>query len=920
MITKTLTVRYSPHALREVRAWYIPGSNPADWLDEVTRWDVPHATVRLLPVPRSPSDRQPMGAVVTLKDAMPCDVSQRCVPFGRIGDQLFLPVDGWLEPDVSDAELRGLLPEGYTYVWHPASGLIAFEPSDVLRISDLLTVQSASSCRWDRAQPGVAISRRLVSLAPEATLTIETILEEGQDDIGSEKDLLPDLPPSPKEPESGPFSSVSRHGKRVLASMVRWFTRRVPATSNEPTWINRLEQWAEKHLANFCSQLNAARHREILRLLHLLQTDPDRGLRYALPLGGDAHRGLASPAGRLAERDVNFNLRRLGGGQSADHWDLSADYHYQLTVRYRELANREMHLGRYRRAAYIFAELLADYDAAAGALVEGRHWREAAVLYRQRLNRPMDAARCLEQGGLWTEAIALYDELGEFEKAGDLHVKLGQPDDARKQYRKAVARHRSGGDLLSAARLLEEKLDAVDEAIDVLTLGWPDSRQAAQCVRGVFRMFARHGRHDTSAAWIDRFRRQRGSLARELVVVDVLADTAEKYPDRSVQTQAADCTRAIVSRQLPAASESDGRRLLSAVRRLVPEDRLLGRDCQRYLQPRPVSRKPRAARPRARRKSPTLVHTIQLPGRDISWKKATWCGETIFVAGRSYDKLILARCSWRQADAPGKTWSMVPRLSESPIILAVHPQNDNFVLVHVVGGPVLTTEHVFPPTDECPKTASSGAIRGMSRDVVAAARTAHGITWLVESRARRLTLVAVGPRGEQVSTETVPMPEPTRQFAHVPSMIPVPLHARGETVFVGIVNQMLTFDQAKPPLAVELGQCITSLVGSAPGTRTRVAATFPRGGTVVWDNFEHGHAEAFARDMPYPVACFNRGGYLIAAGEDRCEVYRTRSGRLQLHAEMTYDGSKPIAVLSAPRIDQFGIVSEAGEIAVYAIP
>ena len=97
-----------------------------------------------------------------------------------------------------------------------------------------------------------------------------------------------------------------------------------------------------------------------------------------------------------------------------------------------ELAGREMRLGRYRRAAYIYAHLLGDFTNAAAALVAGKHWREAAVLYRDKLKRPEMAAKCLEQGGLWAEAIEFYEQLGDFEKVGDLYAQLEQPEEAEK--------------------------------------------------------------------------------------------------------------------------------------------------------------------------------------------------------------------------------------------------------------------------------------------------------------------------------------------------------------------------------------------------------------------------------------------------------------------------------------------------------
>ena len=43
---------------------------------------------------------------------------------------------------------------------------------------------------------------------------------------------------------------------------------------------------------------------------------------------------------------------------------MNADVLAALRARYRDLANREIRQGRYRRAAYLFAEAIADYDRA----------------------------------------------------------------------------------------------------------------------------------------------------------------------------------------------------------------------------------------------------------------------------------------------------------------------------------------------------------------------------------------------------------------------------------------------------------------------------------------------------------------------------------------------------------------------------
>ena len=57
---------------------------------------------------------------------------------------------------------------------------------------------------------------------------------------------------------------------------------------------------------------------------------------------GDAARGIAPPSTQLAARDVDFRFGSSSG--PADYWGIPPETLYQLTARYRELAEREIHL------------------------------------------------------------------------------------------------------------------------------------------------------------------------------------------------------------------------------------------------------------------------------------------------------------------------------------------------------------------------------------------------------------------------------------------------------------------------------------------------------------------------------------------------------------------------------------------------
>src|SRR6266542_3274513 len=242
MISRPLRIRYAGaparagRPLRETAAWFISSSDPRDWLDEVVRWEVSQTELRLRAVPVSRQDLRPRGVLVTVSAAATPKVSLRCLPYGKVAGRLFLPVEAWLDPDVSEQELSRLLGAA-EYVLHPATGLVGFEPGDLLRVADLLRVPSASGRTWDRAHPGIGFARRLTALAPEEMPTVEVVLEQGRGDIGSASGSLDELPPAPDESKGGLAGSAGQGLRRMLARMVQWLAGKVPEKSERPTWI-----------------------------------------------------------------------------------------------------------------------------------------------------------------------------------------------------------------------------------------------------------------------------------------------------------------------------------------------------------------------------------------------------------------------------------------------------------------------------------------------------------------------------------------------------------------------------------------------------------------------------------------------------------------------------------------------------------
>jgi tetratricopeptide (TPR) repeat protein len=913
----SLRIKYSAVPQRSPVAWLVPGETADAWLAELAAWNTPLASARLYALPRSVTDPRSCGVLVVGASPPAAGRRPRVFAYGLAGEQIYVPIDARIDPPVSDRELSALV-DNTPHVWHPQAGLMALPPESALRVSDLLALPPEAAATWDAAVPGVALNGRLLSIEPDAAFDVQQVLEQGRDDIGGEAQHWDELPPSANEPPAGAASEAGRSLEKQLARLVQWITQKLPHTAPTRTWVNDLEDWARRRLAQIAESLEAARNREILRLLDLLKNKPEEGLRFALPMGdGGAHRGLAEPSDRLMPRNVDFNLNQLGGGRPADFWNLPPPYRQQLLARYRELANREIALGRHRRAAYIFATLLGDLKSAAATLADGGHWREAAVLYDQRLGQPLEAARCLRQGGLWAEAIALYERLGQHEIVGDLHQQLEQPQEAAAAWGRAVEAHLAADDRLAAAKILELKLAQPDDAYQRLVEAWPHSRQADKCLAEAFELCARQAWHPRAATLVAGLP-ARTPLGRVPALIDRLALEARNYPEPDVRIQAADQTRVVAAGRLASAGADDVQRIVQAVGRLVPEDLLLARDGQRFVRQR--------SRPRPRlipaRPAGTLVvqRELRLPGLD--WRAAVSIDGGLVAAGYRDNHVVLFRAAWSDGalDEPaGRPWFVEPRQAGATILLAAHPSDWSPLVTHVLGNDHLSNLRVFAADDRFPKAMTAGSHRGLSAASVGMAYGSRDALYVADFHPDGALVVNAYLSADAQMLGLLALDLKSLIPAAEELIAPLPLLVREQTLYLGAGQYLCIQGQQQGTDTLELPQRIEQLAASAPHTRPRLAIGMAEGGSLLWGETVGAKQTPFASGMPRPKIAFTRGGWLIAAGEHDLEVYRTGNGQLQLHARETNRVGEPLAVLSTRYMDQFAVVGSGGHVVLLGI-
>ena len=917
MIQKTITFQFNHKPQRSVAGWFLQGENPSDWLEEICRWDVSHIDLRFLPVPQSKTNRQPMGVLIRAEEESLQQVCKNGLPYGLVESCLFLPVEATVQPHVTKQEWSQLLSDEYIYVWHPASGLIALDAKEELSIADLLTASSTEENKWNHAIPGMAISSRLRSLVLIHPPDLASLFGAEQKEIGSEAKDIDQLPKNPDESMLSGMSHLLGYPAKWLAKGLLWGTSHSPATSDKETWINSVEKFAMRLLGPMNSFNQSNRDREINRLLHLLETDPDKGLRFALPMGGEGnHRGRAPASDWLSQQNVDFSLGNMQGGYAADAWDISYENQMKLLEQYRELANREIQLGRHRRAAYIFAHLLGDNHAAVQTLVAGHQWRDAAILYQEKLNQPKEAAQCLEQGGLWTEAIALYEELENFEKIGDIQRELNRPEEATAAYRTAVEKIHSNDCYVEAARILEEKLNATDEAIMELEVGLYDTSQTKECMENLFDLLAVHGRHEHAIARIEDMQERNLPLSNKILLAEFLTKTTADYPDRNVRTTAENSTRVVVSRNIDRANSQQKRQLLNSLQKLVPADKLLLRDTQRFLkQVKQVH--PSVARPSG--KDPFLVRTIRfLPSGQ--WGKAVSDGTSIYVTRYIQQILMVRRARWDGViDDHIIKWKVEPDVEKSPILLLPDYQPHGHLLTHIIGSGTVLQGKSFTRDDDFANAVGLSGLVGMSPQVVGAANGIDGSTWLLEIRNNELTVIAMSRQGSLLSTNVIPLHN-VPPFSETSFIYPLPMVMRCGKIYIAMGSRLVIINVQQKLRFEEYHRQITSMITSAPNTPLRIALTFDQGGILLWNNSGEVTSCSFAYDMDNLVVCFNRKGYLFVAGSGRCEVYKTEHSKLEIIANFPLQSAgNPIAIMASHDQNQFGLFNADGELSVFQI-
>jgi tetratricopeptide (TPR) repeat protein len=296
----------------------------------------------------------------------------------------------------------------------------------------------------------------------------EDVVADGGDGIGTE---------DPRPDDASMSEKVAGHAQYGMG-------RAFQKLGNALNWggLARMgERWMESALESvprisekiFGDQEAALR--DLLRRFR--DGDIEGALKRALPMGeSGSQRGRPAENAILPTHNLGYSLGNIlnwGSRSGASIWFGGLDVQQELYREYRKAAESAVARGDWKRAAFIYGKLLADWREAAAVLARGGLNHDAAILYRDKLGDPLKAAHCFEAAGEFDEALAIYDRLRDHERAGDLLRRLGEEDAAVERYLQAAdLMIERGKGHLAGGEFIQRKTGRVDLAETYFAAGW----------------------------------------------------------------------------------------------------------------------------------------------------------------------------------------------------------------------------------------------------------------------------------------------------------------------------------------------------------------------------------------------------------------------------------------------------------------
>lgn len=881
-----LKLKYNEHATHSTAGAFIRGSSPREWLAAISEWNVDAQQLQCFIVSKNNDPQKAAGLFVIFKSRPPA-LSSLAHAYALFGSKLFIPVDAELSPQVGNDELKSILIWDYQ-VMHPVLGCTGFDKSNEVQLADMIQFPQPQTGHWNYAEEGLQPAPRLRQVNIHQP-TPEEVFEDVKDEVNSK-----DINEIPKEEKDTPLSraldSLARGGLKGGLFLAGGIIKMFGSPSNSDGALNKLANKMQDKLKD----LEAKRNRELQRLMKMFDEDTDEALRYAIPLNSPyLGRGEeSSPGWQLMRNPLDFNLGRLGGGSGPVSYWAADEYYFKLRQKYQDAAEKAIAAKNYKKAAYVYAHLLHDFHAAAGALEQGGYYREAAALYKDHLKNIPAAAECLERGGLFLEAIKLYEALQKHEKAGDLYTALGQEEEAYQHYNTCVKDAVSAKDFIEAARLSKDKIKNASGAKNFLLKGWNDAKQPEACLIRYFKIV--EGEDSKSLAQSVRSFYAQQPAAKRSSFLNVLLSLKKNNREQQFENASKDIAYEIISEQVSQGTTAS----LAVLKNFVGGDQLIAADCNRYIS--------------------TNKSKIRVPQsgvgfklyKDVKWLQVIPWRRQFLVAGLQHTGLCIARVNWNNK-RDYHLWN-APIVSGSQITFAPDADHSNQLVLHAPAA-LLNSRSIEPDHDfldyihvVCPSWLPKGLIGlAAGRNGISIVHTQRNITY-ISHHAKEDHVKA----SNELTMEGKPLFIPLDAIDKSQEMI---FRDGFYYLYVGTRLMRIT-----PEGAVEMYSFdapIRMLAATDHHTRLKIAVHTDSGCMLLFPgatDIKVGN-DYFATDMDVKDMKFIPDSKLLVAGGKLVEVYAAKSSSPKSICSIE-TRSNVIGVLAGPERNQIVIVEEDGKV------
>jgi len=441
----------------------------------------------------------------------------------QIANRLIIPEKSDVYPTLTPFDLKHLFQEK-TFVFHPEIGLFQLEApidwKDHLDTQAIVNLDPIAPTPYAWTTPTIHSFR--IEATPIEELKAEMINVPQQEET---RDKPLNFQEKLKYKLYQQFFNIEEDtdGERVTLK---------PNASNLEKLAQQLglgdENTKESMMQDF-RDLHNRNKKELEKLMDLLKKNPEEALRYAIPLDETGYdRGLMNGQFKMTDRGIDLSLfGQLQFGGAGAGIDLGDDY-FRLRTQYINAAQALVDKGEYEKAAFVYMRLLKEYHQAAEILRKGGLYEKAALVYLEYAKDELKAAACYEEAQIYNKAIELYQKNEQFEKVGDLYIRLNKRKKANQAYQKVVDQYLVQSRYLQASFLSRDKMQDLPQTQVILLEGWRKHIDAFNCLNNYL-----NNLEDPKEVWsqIEILHGQEVNQKNEKIFLDVLKYEFKKHPD-----------------------------------------------------------------------------------------------------------------------------------------------------------------------------------------------------------------------------------------------------------------------------------------------------------------------------------------------------------------------------------------------------